>query len=99
MHVISFEPGADDVGDARRLKALDGRGIEPDAFLEDARPMAHRMGQNGAFGVGHLYGSELHAALAFSGDAPMRSAAVISAMTDSAISAGLCAPMASPMGA
>ncbi len=96
-HVARLEPRHHDVLDAGRLQSGDFRRPDQRALLEHEIALADRMHRGSAERVAWGDRAELHAASAFSDF--MRSRCVISAMIATAISAGVTAPIAKPIGA
>ena len=69
------------------------------ALLQDQSVDPDRVRENGAVCLVYGHGAEFHGAPASDRSGFLRSAATISPMIDTAISAGLTAPMSSPIGA
>ena len=81
---------------SQREPALAGEGV---ALLERGAVNPHRMRKHGALGLLDWRRAEFHAAALSARSGFLRSEATISPMIETAISAGLTAPMSSPIGA
>ena len=92
MHVVGPQPGGDHRADAGRGQRREVVRGQPPALAERELPGLDRMGEDRALGLGQRQIAEPHAA------GSRRSTSVISAITESATSAGLTAPIASPAG-
>ncbi len=92
VHVVRPQPGGDHGRDPGRGQRCEVVRRQPPALAEDELPGLDRMGEDRALGLGQRQIAEPHAA------GSRRSTAVISAITESATSAGLTAPIARPAG-
>ena len=100
VQLSRFETRADNFGDARSLQAGDLIAADPFSFFQSEPRRFDRTGENGAVAVGDRNGSEFHAAFSDVARKDLwRKAATISPRIAMAISAGLTAPMSSPIGA
>ena len=94
-NVAGLEPRHHDLVDAGRAQRRDFRLADRGAFLEHQAGLADRMDRGRSLGLFERNGAELHGRASDG----RRSRAVISPMIETAISAGLIAPIASPIGA
>ena len=92
VHVVGPEPGGDHGSDAGRGQRREVVRRQPPALAERELSGLDRMGEDRALGLGQRQIAEPHAA------GSSRSTWVISAITESATSAGLTAPIARPAG-
>ncbi len=92
VDVVRPEPGADHRADPGRSERREVVRSQPPALAEDELSGLHRMGEDRALRLGERQIAEPHAA------GSRRSTSVISAITESATSAGLTAPIARPAG-
>ena len=103
-NIITFKLRDDNFQNARAAQALHMRARDGLPLLEDETVIPNAVCSDGANAVGHRYRSKLHAAAPARCGASvrkgfLRSESTISASTDTAISAGLTAPISTPMGA
>src|SRR6185295_4799505 len=97
-NVVRFEPYNDDFFHARLFQRGNLGSADRGALLQHQRALTQRVHGDAADRVLWARRTKLHAACSFSFGG-MRSCAVISAMMETAISAGDTAPMSSPIGA
>ena len=98
-YVARLQPRRHDALHARRPKGqplLEGKGV---ALFQREAADPHAMRQHGVLGLLDWRLAEFHAAALSERNGFLRSEATISPMIDTAISAGLTAPMSSPIGA
>ncbi len=94
-NVAGLEPRHDDLGDSGRRKGGDVGCGNDRALAHDFRAGAHRMRRDRALRLGDRNRAEFHGLAS----GPRRRRSVISARIATAISAGLAAPIGSPIGA
>ena len=92
VHVARFRPGDGDFGQLRRVEGGQIVVVEPAALFQRNAPKPEGVGEDAAPGFGQRYGAELH------DPCPPRMDETISAMIETAISAGETAPISHPMG-
>ena len=99
IDVARLEPRRHDAFHAGRIKSQPPLARENVALFERDAINPHAMRKDGALGLLDWRLAEFHAAALSARNGFLRSEATISPMIDTAISAGLTAPMSSPIGA
>src|SRR5690606_33972381 len=100
IKIVRFEARRDHLAHARFRQVLQVLSRQAVRLAESLLARMRGVGEDCAFGVFYGDRSEFHAATLLLAESPReRSASMISASTAAAISAGLAAPIFSPMGA
>src|SRR5271170_916868 len=97
-HIIDLKTSSDDrlYASARQCGLMLDR--HPLSLLQDERALADRVSDDRAHRLGDWNRSKFHAAFSSARSGFLRSAPIISPMMETAISAGLTAPMSRPIG-